>query len=63
MDLRDADGTLCQQSWNPNFFGAASFGGYDASAETTYNPHLVLAPETFNGPPLAVTIKVVVSAS
>lgn len=61
-DATDADGTLCQQSWNPNFFGAASFGGYDASAETSYNLRLVLTPETFNGPPLAVTIEVVVSA-
>lgn len=49
----DAD-NLCQQSWNPTF-GNSDF---DPEAEGTYNLRLVLTPETFNGPPLAVAIEV-----
>lgn len=52
-DTFDAD-FLCQQSWNPTF-GNSDF---DPEAEDTYNLRLVLTPETFNGPPLAVAIKV-----
>lgn len=49
--------TLCQQSWNPSFFGAES-AGYDVNAEATYNLRLVLTPKTFNGPSSAVAIQV-----
>lgn len=49
--------TLCQQSWNP-VFGNTDF---DVDAEGTYNLKLILTPSTFNGPPLAVSIQVVVS--
>lgn len=49
--------TLCQESWNPMFFGAAS-NGYNVDAEATYNLRLVLTPTTFNGPVLAVAIQV-----
>lgn len=49
--------TLCQQSWNPGF-GNTDF---DPSVEGTYNLRLVLTPETFNGQPLAVAIRVNVS--
>lgn len=52
----DAD-ELCQQSWNPGFGNT----DYDPEEETTYNLRLVLIPETFNGNPLAVVIRVVVS--
>ncbi len=57
-DFCDAvSSTLCQQSWNPLFFAAAS-DGYNVDAVTTYNLRLVLTPETFNGPSLAVAIQV-----
>lgn len=46
--------TLCQQSWNPVFGN----GDFDPNAAETYNLRLVLTPETFNGPPLAVAIQV-----
>lgn len=46
--------TLCQQSWNPGFGN----DDFDPDAEDTYNLRLVLTPETFDGPPLAVAIKV-----
>lgn len=49
--------SLCQQSWNPKF-GNSDF---DPEAERTYNLRLVLTPKTFNGPPLAVAIQVVVA--
>lgn len=52
-----ATDTLCQQSWNPMMFGATS-AGYDPAAEATYNLRLVLIPETFSGPALAVAIQV-----
>lgn len=52
-----ASATLCQQSWNPTFGDAESFG-YDVNFPATYNLRLVLTPETFNGPPLAVAIQV-----
>lgn len=51
--------TLCQQSWNP-IFGNSDF---DMSAVNTYNLRLLLTPETFEGPPLAVKIQVNVSAN
>lgn len=46
--------TRCQQSWNPGFGNA----DYDPNAEGTYDLRLVLTPETFNGPPIAVAIQV-----
>lgn len=49
--------TICQQSWNPIFFGAP----YNPADETTYNIRLVLTPKTFSGAPLAVAIQVVVT--
>jgi hypothetical protein len=49
--------TLCQQSWNAGFGN----GDYDPFAEGTYTLRLVLTPETFNGPSIAVVIKVVAS--
>lgn len=61
-DVCYGDATLCQQSWNPMFFGAAD-NGYSPSASETYNLRLILSPETFNGPPLAVEIQVNVSAN
>lgn len=48
---------LCQQSWNPLFFNGAG-NGYDVNAEGTYNLRLILTPATFNGPALAVAIRV-----
>lgn len=54
-DVCDAlSDTLCQQSWNPTF-GNTDF---DLNAEATYNLRLVLTPATFNGPSLAVAIRV-----
>ncbi|WP_340102440.1 hypothetical protein [Rhodohalobacter sp. 8-1] len=52
-DSFDAD-NLCQQSWNPGFGNS----DYDPNVERTYNLRLVLTPETFNGQPLAVAIRV-----
>lgn len=49
--------TLCQQSWNPGFGN----DDFNPTAEGTYNLRLVLTPETFNGQPLAVAIRVNVS--
>jgi hypothetical protein len=46
--------TLCQQSWNPGF-GNTDF---DPDAEGTYHLRLVLLPDTFSGPPLAVAIQI-----
>lgn len=46
--------TLCQQSWNPGFGNDQ----YDPSEPGTYTLRLVLTPETFNGQPLAVEIRV-----
>lgn len=46
--------TLCQQSWNPGF-GNTDF---DPHAEGTYHLRLVLMPDTFSGPPLAVAIQI-----
>jgi hypothetical protein len=48
---------LYQQSFNP-VFGNTEF---DPSAPGVYNLRLVLTPKTFNGPPLAVAIQVVVT--
>ena len=56
-DVDAVSSTLCQQSWNPLFFDAG-LAGYDVDAVTTYNLRLVLTPETFNGPSLAVAIQV-----
>lgn len=53
-DVDAVSTTLCQQSWNPTF-GNSDF---DVDAAATYNLRLVLTPSTFNGPPLAVAIKV-----
>jgi hypothetical protein len=55
-DTFDPDG-LCQQSWNPGF-GNTDF---DPDEERTYNLRVVLVPWTFNGPPIAVAIQVIVS--
>lgn len=55
-DTFDAD-SLCQQSWNPGFGN----DDFDPNAEGTYNLRLVLVPETFNGPPVAVSVKVIVA--
>lgn len=52
-DTFDAD-SLCQQSWNPGFGN----GDFDPDEEGTYSLRLLLTPETFNGPPLAVAIQV-----
>lgn len=49
--------TLCQQSWNPGF-GNTDFDPFE---ERTYNLRLVLTPVTFQGPPMAVVIRVNVS--
>lgn len=49
--------TLCQQSWNPGFGNT----DYDPDEERSYNLRLVLIPETFNGTPVAVSIRVDVS--
>lgn len=46
--------TLCQQSWNPGFGNT----DYDPLEERPYNLRLVLTLETFNGPPMAVVIRV-----
>lgn len=46
--------TLCQQSWNPGFGN----DDYDPGEERTYHLRLVLTPETFDGRPLAVAIRV-----
>lgn len=48
---------LCQQSYNPTFGN----DDFEPAEEGTYNLRLVLTPETFNGPPLAVQIQVNVS--
>jgi hypothetical protein len=48
---------LCQQSWNPGFGN----DDFDPDEEATYNLWLVLTPETFSGPPLAVVIQINVS--
>jgi hypothetical protein len=53
VDTFDAD-SLCQQSWNPGFGNT----DYDPTVARTYNLRLVLTPETFSGPPLAVVIRV-----
>lgn len=50
--------TVCQQSWNP-VFGNDDF---DLDATVTYTFRLILTPETFNGPPLAVKMQVNVTA-
>lgn len=52
-DTFDAD-ALCQQSWNPGFGN----DDFDPDEENTYNLRLLLTPETFDGPPLAVAIQV-----
>lgn len=49
--------SLCQQSWNPGFGNT----DYDPNEERTYNLRLVLTPATFNGNPLAVTMRVIVA--
>lgn len=49
--------TLCQQSWNPGFGNT----DYDPFEERSYNLRLILIPDTFNGPPVAVSIRVDVS--
>lgn len=46
--------TRCQQSWNPGFGN----DDFDPDTAGTYDLRLVLTPETFNGPPLAVAIQV-----
>lgn len=46
--------TRCQQSWNPGF-GNDDFNPHAAGS---YHLRLVLTPETFSGPPLAVSIEV-----
>lgn len=46
--------SLCQQSWNPGFGN----DDFDPDEEGTYNLRLLLTPETFDGPPLAVAIQV-----
>lgn len=49
--------TLCQQSWNPGFGN----DDFDPDEERTYTLRLVLTPETFQGPLMAVVIRVNVS--
>lgn len=49
--------TLCQQSWNPGFGN----DDFDPTVPGTYHLRLVLTPETFDNPPLAVAIEVDVS--
>lgn len=56
-DTFDAD-SLCQQSWNPAFGN----NDFDPATPATYNLRLVLTPQTFNGPPVAVAIQVNVTA-
>lgn len=51
-------GALFQGSFNPGFGNV----DYDPNVERTYNLRLVVTPETFNGPALAVTIEVNVTA-
>jgi hypothetical protein len=46
--------TLCEQSSNPSF----SNDDFDPDEVATYNLRLVLTPETFNGPSVAVAIQV-----
>ena len=48
---------LFQESFNPDF-GNSEF---DPLGEDTYHLSLILTPESFNGPPLEVTIQVVVT--
>lgn len=48
---------ICQQSWNPMFGN----GDFDPNEERSYHLRLVLTPETFSGPPLAVAIQVEVT--
>jgi hypothetical protein len=49
---------LYQESWAPSF---GTFGGFDTSVEGVYSIRLSLVPKTFNGAPLSVTVRVVVS--
>lgn len=51
------DTVLYQSSQNPDF-GNDEF---EAEVADTYNFRLMLTPTTFNGPPITVTIQVVVS--
>ncbi|MDX1691190.1 MAG: hypothetical protein R3290_09240, partial [Acidimicrobiia bacterium] len=51
------DAVLYQGSFNPDFGN----DDYDATVETTYTFRLVLTPKTFNGPPLAAAMSVVVT--
>jgi hypothetical protein len=48
---------LFQESFNPDF-GNSEF---DSLGEDTYHLSLILTPKSFNGPPLEVTIEVVVT--
>jgi hypothetical protein len=48
---------LFQESFNPVFGDT----GFDPQLEDTYNLSLVLTPKSFNGPPLKVSIQVVVT--
>lgn len=52
-DSFDPD-ALCQQSWNPGFGN----DDFNPDEDNTYNLRLLLTPETFDGPPLAVAIQV-----
>lgn len=53
------NGQVCQQSWNPTFGN----DDFDPNADGVYNLRLVLSPETFSGPSLAVKIQVNVTGS
>lgn len=50
------NGQVCQQSWNPTFGN----DDFDPNAEGVYTLRLVLTPDTFSGPSLAVSIHVTV---
>jgi hypothetical protein len=50
--------SLCEQSWNPGFGN----DDFDPTVEGTYDLRLVLIPETFSGPQIAVAIQVIVTS-
>lgn len=56
-DFVAPNAVLFQESFNPDF-GNSEF---DPQVEDTYHLSLVLTPKSFNGPPLEVTIQVVVT--
>ena len=56
------DALLFQMSQNPEFGdGIDAVDDFDATVEGDYRVTLILTPDTFNGPPISVTMRVVVS--